>query len=107
MSEEVQEYIGKELLRHAETHGFAFLLEEQILLTSLKERFGLTRSQAIWEITLFIQQNGGPEGDLALIEKDGNRFFQWRFVEWPSWLPRYVKKPRWHRDQKRQVAFDY
>ncbi len=106
MTEEVQEYLGAELIRHARTHGFAFLLEERGLLNECRERFGLTRSQALWEMTLFIQDNGGPEGDLAIIEKDGGRFFQWRFVKWPSWLPRYVRKPRWHREDKREFM-DY
>ncbi|UCH56851.1 MAG: hypothetical protein JSV18_05760 [Candidatus Bathyarchaeota archaeon] len=100
MSTEVQEFLVRELLRHAKIHGFAFLMEEEALLETSRERFGLTRSEAIWEMTLFIQDNGGPEGDLAIIEKDGKRFFQWRFVEWPSWLPGYVKKPKWHRKPK-------
>ena len=104
MTDEVQEFLGKELLSHAKIHGFAFLLEERGLLDECCERFGLTRSQALWEMTLFIQENGGPEGDLAIIEKDGGRFFQWRFVEWPTWLPRYIRKPKWHRVEKRQLV---
>ena len=61
------------------------------------ERFDMSRSEALWELTLFIQENAGPQGDLAIIDRDGGRFFQWRFVEWPSWLPEYVRKPKWHR----------
>ncbi|MGD2200732.1 MAG: hypothetical protein PVJ38_03740 [Candidatus Bathyarchaeota archaeon] len=104
MTEEVQEFLGKELLHHAETHGFAFLIEERSLLNKSMERFDLTRSQALWEITLFIQENGGPRGDLAIIERDGERYFQWRYVKWPSWLPRFVKRPRWHRKPERDRA---
>jgi hypothetical protein len=104
MTEEVQEFLGVELLRHAKIHGFAFLLEERSLMEECCDRFGLTRSQALWEMTLFIQDNGGPEGDLAIIEKEEGRFFQWRYVEWPTWLPRYVRKPRWHRKDKRQLV---
>lgn len=77
--------------------GFAFLLDQETLLNRLMDRFDLSRSQALWELTLFIQENAGPEGDLAVIHRDGERFFQWRFVEWPTWLPEYVKKPKWHR----------
>ena len=97
MTEEIQEFISGELLNHAKTHGFAFLLNERALIERTQNRFGITRSKAIWEITLFIQENGGPEGDLVVIVKEGERFFQWRFVEWPSWLPYYVKKPKWHK----------
>ena len=103
MTEEIQEFLGMELIRHARTHGFAFLLEERGLLDECRERFGLTRSQALWEMTLFIQENGGPEGDLAIIEKEEGRFFQWRYVEWPTWLPRYIRKPKWHRKNERRV----
>ncbi|MFB0558153.1 MAG: hypothetical protein ACETVY_03440 [Candidatus Bathyarchaeia archaeon] len=77
--------------------GFAFLLDQETLLNRLMDRFDLSRSQALWELTLFIQENAGPEGDLAIIDRDGGRFFQWRFVDWPTWLPEYVKKPKWHR----------
>ncbi len=77
--------------------GFAFLLDQETLLNRLMDRFDLSRSQALWELTFFIQENAGPEGDLAIIDRDGGRFFQWRFVEWPTWLPEYVKKPKWHR----------
>ena len=97
---EVQEFLGEEIQRHAETHGFAFLLDQETLLGKTMERFGLSRSEALWQLTLFIQRNGGPEGDLAVIDKDGRRFFQWRFVEWPSWLPAYVKKPKWYKPNK-------
>lgn len=109
MNKEVQEFIGEELLRHAKTHGFAFLLDEQILLEKSQERFGLSRSEALWQMTVFIQENAGPEGDLAIIEKEDGRYFQWRFVEWPSWLPKYVKKPKWHKEQtiERFSALDY
>ncbi len=109
MKEEIQEFIGKELLRHAETHGFAFLLDERVLLEKAMERFSLSRSEALWQMTLFIQENAGPEGDLAIIEKEDGRYFQWRFVEWPSWLPKFVKKPRWHKEPKadRFSALDY
>ncbi len=31
MNEEVQEFLGEELFKHAKTHGFAFLLDEQTL----------------------------------------------------------------------------
>lgn len=106
---EVQEFLSKEILRHARLRGFAFLLEEDDLLHRVMEGFNLTRSEAVWEITVFIQDNGGPEGDLAVIEREGKRFFQWRFVEWPSWVPRYVKKPRWHKPPlgERHSARDY
>ncbi len=77
--------------------GFAFLLDQETLLNRLMERFDLSRSEALWEMTVFIQENGGPQGDLAVVDRDGGRFFQWRFVEWPSWLPEYVRKPKWHR----------
>ena len=97
---EAQEFLGEEIQRHAETHGFAFLLDQETLLGRVMERFGLSRSGALWQVTLFIQRNGGPEGDLAVIDRDGRRFFQWRFVEWPSWLPGYVKKPKWYKPNK-------
>lgn len=100
MSEEVQKFLGEELYRHAKNQGFAFLLDEQTLLQRSQERFGLSRSEAIWEMTLFIQHNAGPEGDLAVIEKDDGRYFHFRYVEWPSWLPKYVKKPKWHKKPK-------
>lgn len=108
-NKEAQEFIGEELLRHAKIHGFAFLLDEQILLEKFRERFGLSRSEALWQMTIFIQENAGPEGDLAIIEKEDGRYFQWRFVEWPSWLPKYVKKPKWHKEPKveRFSAVDY
>ncbi|MGD2142254.1 MAG: hypothetical protein PVH79_02090 [Candidatus Bathyarchaeota archaeon] len=109
MTEEVQVFLGERLLHHAETHGFAFLMEEDNLLEEARDMFGLTRSEAIWEMTLFIQENGGPEGDLAVIERGGKRFFQWRYVEWPTWLPRYVKRPRWHKKPKMEQGspFEY
>ncbi|MCW3979237.1 MAG: hypothetical protein NWF12_05765, partial [Candidatus Bathyarchaeota archaeon] len=66
MEDEVQKVLVEELLRHAETHGFAFLLEEEALLRRVRERFDLSRSEALWEMTVFIQENGGPEGDLAV-----------------------------------------
>lgn len=97
MTDEVQGFLGGELRRHAENRGFAFLLDQESLLERVKDRFYLSRSEALWQMTRFIQDNAGPEGDLVIIEKDGGRFFQWRFVEWPSWLPSYVKKPKWHR----------
>ena len=97
MINEIQEFIGKEIQRHAEDFGFAFPLEQETIINKIMERFNMNRSEALWQITLFIQENAGPEGDLAVIEKDGQRFFHWRFVEWPSWLPSYVKKPKWHR----------
>lgn len=109
MESEIQEFLSGEILRHAKVRGFAFLLEEDDLLLSVMERFNLTRSEAVWEMTVFIQDNGGPEGDLAVIDRDGKRFFQWRFVEWPSWMPQYVKKPRWHKPplEERHSAYDY
>ena len=97
---EVQGFLGEEIQRHAETHGFAFLLDQETLLGRAMERFSLSRSGALWQVTLFIQRNGGPEGDLAVVDRDGRRFFQWRFVEWPSWLPGYVKKPKWYKPNK-------
>jgi hypothetical protein len=106
MTEEIQEFLGEALLRHAKIHGFAFLLKEKNLLDECCQQFGLTRSQALWEMTLFIQDNSGPEGDLAVIEKEDGRYFQWRFVEWPSWIPDYVKKPRWHKEDKCHII-DY
>lgn len=98
--EEVQKFLGEELFKHAKTHGFAFLLDEQNLLEKIQEIFGLSRSEALWQMTLFIHENAGPEGDLAIIEKEDGRYFQFRYVEWPSWLPKYVKKPKWHKEQK-------
>jgi hypothetical protein len=99
---EIQEFIGRAILHHAETRGFAFLLDQEELLARIVEGFDLSRSEALWQLTVFIQENGGPEGDLAVVERDGRRFFQWRFVEWPSWLPGYVKKPKWHRPPLKQ-----
>ena len=108
MENEVQKFLVEELLRHAETHGFAFLLEEGALLRRVRERFDLSRSEALWEMTVFIQENGGPQGDLAVVERDGKRHFQWRFVEWPSWLPKYIRKPKWHRPPlKEGYSVDY
>lgn len=109
MESEIQKFLSEEILRHARVRGFAFLLEEDNLLLSVMERFNMTRSEAVWEMTVFIQDNGGPEGDLAVIDGDGKRFFQWRFVEWPSWMPRYVKKPRWHKPplEERHSAHDF
>ena len=101
MSDKVQEFLDEEIIKHAEKMGFAFLLKQEELLDKIIERFSLSRSKAVWEMTVFIQNNAGPTGDLAVIEKDGEKYFQWRYVEWPSWLPRYVKKPKWHRSQMR------
>ena len=101
MSDKVQEFLDEEIIKHAEKMGFAFLLKQEILLNKIIERFSLSRSKAVWEMTVFIQNNAGPTGDLAVIEKNGEKYFQWRYVEWPSWLPRYVKKPKWHRSQMR------
>ena len=98
MSNPIQDYLVEELIDHAKKKGFAFLLEQKELQAKVMDHFNLSRSKAIWEITVFIQNNGGPNGDLAVIEKNGKRFFQWRYVNWPTWLPRYVKKPRWHRN---------
>lgn len=97
INSEVQDFLEEELFRHAKTFGFAFLLEEEELTRKIRERFELSHSEAVWQMTRFIQDNAGPEGDLAVVEKEGRRFFHWRFVEWPSWLPSFVKKPRWHR----------
>lgn len=109
MNEEVQKFLGEELFKHAKTHGFAFLLDEQTLRERSRERFGLSRSEALWQMTVFIQENAGPEGDLAVIEKEDGRYFQFRFVEWPSWLPKFVKKPKWHKEPKveRFSALDF
>lgn len=104
MNSEVQEYLSEEILRHAKDKGFAFLLDREQVLVELMGRFDLNRSDALWEMTMFIQENSGPEGDLAVIEKGGMKYFQWRYVEWPSWLPRYVRKPKWH---KRPLKEDY
>ena len=101
-SNPVQDFLVEELIQHAQTKGFAFLLDQNELLAKLVDRFNLTKSKAVWEMNVFIQNNAGPNGDLAVIEKDGHRFFQWRYVNWPSWLPRFVKKPRWHRDKIRE-----
>jgi len=101
MSDQVQEFLDEEIIKHAEKMGFAFLLQQEVLLEKIIERFSLSRSEAVWEMTVFIQNNAGPTGDLAVIEKEGAKYFQWRYVEWPSWLPRYVKKPKWHRKQVR------
>ena len=76
------------------------LLDEQTLIERSQERFGLSRSEALWQVILFIQENAGPEGDLAVIEREDGRYFQFRFVEWPSWLPKFVKKPKWHKEPK-------
>jgi len=100
MSDKVQEFLDGEILQHAQKMGFAFLLKQEELLIKIIEHFSLSRSEAIWEMTVFIQNNAGPTGDLAVIEKDGTKYFQWRYVEWPSWLPKYVKKPKWHRKQR-------
>jgi len=97
INSEVQDFLEEELFRHAKTFGFAFLLEEEELNRKIRERFELSHSEAVWQMTRFIQDNAGPEGDLAVVEKEGRRFFHWRFVEWPSWLPSFVKKPRWHK----------
>jgi len=97
MNSEVQEFLSAELLRHAKSKGFAFLLDQMELVDGIMERFNLSRSNALWEMTVFIQDNAGPEGDLAVIEKEGKKYFQWRYVEWPSWLPNFVNKPKWHR----------
>ncbi|HUS78591.1 MAG TPA: hypothetical protein VM050_08015 [Patescibacteria group bacterium] len=108
MKGEVQQFLSDELLSHAETLGFAFLLDQETLLTKIIDQFSLSRSDALWHITLFIQENAGPEGDLAIIEKPEGRFFQWRYVKWPSWLPKYVKKPRWHRKPlERPRSYEY
>jgi hypothetical protein len=109
MEKEVQEFIGKEILRHSEVKGFAFLLDQEELLEKAMDKFSLNRSEALWQMTQFIQDNAGPEGDLVIIERDGKRLFQWRFVEWPSWLPSWVKKPKWHREPHREgmSALDY
>jgi len=101
MSDQVQKFLDEEIIKHAEKMGFAFLLQQEVLLEKIIERFSLSRSEAVWEMTVFIQNNAGPTGDLAVIEKEGAKYFQWRYVEWPSWLPRYVKKPKWHRKQVR------
>lgn len=97
INSEVQDFLEEELFRHAKTFGFAFLLEEEELTRKIRERFELSHSEAVWQMTRFIQDNAGPEGDLAVVEKEGRRFFHWRYVEWPSWLPSFVKKPRWHK----------
>ncbi len=97
MNPEVQEFLEAELFRHAKTYGFAFLLEEEELTRKIRERFELSHSEAVWQMATFIQENAGPEGDLAVVEKEGKRFFHWRFVEWPSWLPSFVRKPKWHK----------
>jgi hypothetical protein len=100
MEREIQDFLGEQILRHAETHGFAFLLDQDTLIERIQESFEVSRSDALWNLTVFIQENAGPEGDLAVVDRDGRRFFQWRFVEWPSWLPGYVKKPKWYKPNK-------
>ena len=100
LSGKVQEFLDGEIYQHAQKMGFAFLLKQEELLKKIIEQFSLSRSEAIWEMTVFIQNNAGPTGDLAVIEKDGTKYFQWRYVEWPSWLPKYVKRPKWHRKQR-------
>ena len=109
MKEEVQKFLEEEILHHAITHGFAFYLEERELLKKSQERFGLSHSEALWQMTLFIQDNAGPEGDLAVVDINGTRYFQWRFVEWPSWLPDYVKKPKWLKkgDRDKYLHLEY
>jgi hypothetical protein len=97
MNSEVQEFLSAELVRHAMSKGFAFLLDQMELVNGVMDRFDLNRSDTLWEMTMFIQENAGPEGDLAIIEKEGRKYFQWRYVEWPSWLPDFVNKPKWHR----------
>jgi len=97
MNSEVQAFLNEEILRHAETYGFAFLLDEEELVSKIRDRFDLNHSEAVWQMTVFIQDNAGPEGDLAVVEKEGRRFYHWRYVKWPNWLPSFVKKPRWHR----------
>jgi hypothetical protein len=32
MEREIQDFLGKQILRHAETHGFAFLLDQETLI---------------------------------------------------------------------------
>lgn len=100
VNKEAQEFLGEEIVRHADTHGFAFLLDQETLLEKVMEAFGLSRSEALWQVTVFIQGNSGPEGDLVVIDRDGHRFLQWRSVEWPTWLPLYVKKPKWHKPNR-------
>jgi hypothetical protein len=102
MEREIQDFLGEQILRHAETHGFAFLLDQETLIERVQESFEVSRSDALWNLTVFIQENAGPEGDLAVVDREGRRFFQWRFVEWPSWLPTWVNKPRWHKRQRRE-----
>jgi hypothetical protein len=102
VNKQAQEFLGEEIVRHADTHGFAFLLDQETLLEKVMDIFGLSRSEALWQMTIFIQDNSGPEGDLVVIDRDGHRFFQWRCVEWPSWLPWYVKKPKWHKPNREE-----
>ena len=67
VNKEAQEFLGEEIVRHADTHGFAFLLDQETLLEKVMEAFGLSRSEALWQVTVFIQGNSGPEGDLVVI----------------------------------------
>ena len=75
MNSEVQEFLSSELLRHAKNKGFAFLLDQIEIVDTVMERFDLSRSDTLWEMTVFIQENAGPEGDLAVIEREGRKYF--------------------------------
>ena len=81
MSDKVQEFLDEEIIKHAEKMGFAFLLKQEELLDKIIERFSLSRSKAVWEMTVFIQNNAGPTGDLAVI---ASRRAVWPRLEPPS-----------------------
>ena len=56
MKKEIQSFLGYELRYHAETKGFAFLLEQETLINKIKEKFGLSHSEALRQIIIFIQE---------------------------------------------------
>ena len=49
-SNPIQDFLVEELISHAKSKGFAFLLKQDELLVKLMDHFNLSRSKAIWEM---------------------------------------------------------